>query len=143
MARQYITQVGGKIKTNYMIPFLASHMFQQQSNWKQSSETETTNKKDYYKLLKLKPMFIKLNISSHGNTFLPQLVNVSMVKEIRGGFTDMHEVSPDKWCVLKFIDGDELYVEGSVDTLLSMIWNEQDKTIDVRVRNGSGRLGPF
>ena len=142
MARQYITQVGGKIKTNYMIPFLASHMFQQQSNWKRSDETETT-KKQYYKLLKLKPMFIKLNVSSHGNTFLPQLINVSMVKEIRGGFTDMHALSPDKWCVAKFIDGEELYIEGSVDDLQSKIFNENDRTLDVRVRNGSGRLGPL
>jgi hypothetical protein len=103
-----------------MISFLASHMFQQQSNWKRSDATETT-KKQYYKLLKLKPMFIKLNVSSHGNTFLPQLINVSMIKEIRGGFTDMHGVSSDKWCTAKFIDGEELYVEGSIDDLKDKI----------------------
>ena len=109
-----------------MIPFLASHMFQQQSNWKQSDETETTNKKDYYKLLKLKPMFIKLNVSSHGGKFLPQLINVSMIKEIRGGYMDMNGLTPDKWCTVKFIDGDEQWVEGSMDEIQFQIWREQD-----------------
>lgn len=98
-------------------------------------------KKEYYKLLKLKPMFIKLNVSSYGGKFLPQLINVSMIKEIRGGYMDMNGVSPDKWCVAKFIDGEELYVEGSIDDLQSKIFNEQDRTLDVRVRNRGG-LGP-
>ena len=105
-----------------MIPFLASTMFQNQltSNWNRSDETET-KKKTYYKFLKLKPMFIKLNVSSHGKNFLPQLINISMVKEIRGGYMDMHGVTPDKWCVAKFIDGDELYVEGTIDELNTII----------------------
>ena len=98
------------------------------------SSEQSERKKDYYKLLKLKPMFIKLNVSSHGSQFLPQLINVSMIKEIRGGYMDMNGVSPDKWCVAKFIDGDEQWIEGSMDTLLSLIWNEQDKTIDVRIQ---------
>jgi hypothetical protein len=88
-------------------------------------------------------MFIKLNVSSHGGKFLPQLINVSMIKEIRGGYMDMNGVSPDKWCVAKFIDGEELYVDGELEDLQSKIWNEQDRTIDVRVRNGSNRLGPL
>ena len=125
-----------------MIPFLASHMFQQQSNWKQSSDSGETTKKEYYKLLKLKPMFIKLNVSSHGSTFLPQLINVSMIKEIRGGYMNMNGVSPDKWCTAKFIDGDELYVEGELEELQSKIWSEQDRTIDVRIRNRTG-FGPY
>jgi hypothetical protein len=125
-----------------MISFLASHMFQHQSNWSRSDESETIKKKDYYKLLKLKPMFIKLNVSSHGRNFLPQIINVSMIKEIRGGYMDMQGLSPDKWCVAKFIDGEELYVEGSIDDLQSEIFNEQDRTLDVRVRNRSG-LGPL
>jgi hypothetical protein len=87
-------------------------------------------------------MFIKLNVSSHGGKFLPQLINVSMIKEIRGGFTELNGVTPDKWCVAKFIDGDEQWVEGELEELQSKIWSEQDRTIDVRVRNRSG-LGPF
>jgi hypothetical protein len=105
-------------------------------------KTEELKKKTYYKLLKLKPMFIKLNVSSHGGKFLPQLINVSMIKEIRGGYMDMNGVSPDKWCTAKFIDGEELYVEGELEDLQSKIWSEQDRTIDVRIRNKSG-LGPF
>ena len=110
-----------------MIPFLASHMFQNQSlsNWNRSDETET-KKKTYYKLLKLKPMFIKLNVSSYGSNFLPQLINVSMIREIRGGYMDMNGVTPDKWCVAKFIDGDELYIEGTIDELQSKIWREEE-----------------
>ena len=126
-----------------MIPFLASHMFQQQSNWKRSSDSEETTKKEYYKLLKLKPMFIKLNVSSHGSQFLPQLINVSMIKEIRGGFTELNGVTPDKWCVAKFIDGEELYVEGELDDLQSKIWSEADKDIHVRVRGRASGIGPF
>ncbi len=123
---------------------LGAGLIQQQilrsSNSYSSEQSET--KKQYYKLLKLKPMFIKLNVSSHGSQFLPQLINVSMIKEIRGGYMDMNGVSPDKWCVAKFIDGDDLYVEGDVEDLQSKIWNEQDRTIDVRIRNRSG-LGPY
>lgn len=105
-----------------MIPFLASTMFQNQltSNWNRNDETET-KKKTYYKFLKLKPMFIKLNVSSYGKNFLPQLINVSMVKEIRGGYMDMNGLTPDKWCVAKFIDGDEMYVEGTIDELNTII----------------------
>jgi uncharacterized protein YjbJ (UPF0337 family) len=125
-----------------MIPFLASHMFQQQSNWKRSDETETTTKKEYYKLLNFKPMLIKLNVASHGNRFLPQLVNISMIKEIRGGYVDMYGLTPDKWCVGKFIDDSELWIEGSLDELQSKIFDEQDRTLDVRVTNRSG-LGPL
>ena len=123
---------------------LGAGLIQQQilrSSNSYSSEQSKT-KKQYYKLLKLKPMFIKLNVSSHGSQFLPQLINVSMIKEIRGGFTELNGVTPDKWCVAKFIDGDDLYVEGELEELQSKIWSEQDRTIDVRIRNRSG-LGPY
>jgi len=126
-----------------MIPFLASHMFQQQSNWKRNSDSGETTKKDYYKLLKLKPMFIKLNVSSHGSEFLPQLINVSMIKEIRGGFTELRGVSSDKWCVAKLIDGDEIWIEGTLDEIKSKIWDEENKDIYVRVRGRASGLGPF
>ena len=124
---------------------LGAGLIQQQtlrsSNSYSSEQSET--KKDYYKLLKLKPMFIKLNVSSHGGKFLPQLINVSMIKEIRGGYMDMNGVSPDKWCVAKFIDGEELYVEGELDDLQSKIWSEADKDIHVRVRGRASGMGPF
>ena len=110
-----------------MIPFLAAGMLQNQilrnSNY---GAYQTETKKQYYKLLKLKPMFIKLNVSSHGSQFLPQLINTSMIKEIRGGYMDLNGLSPDKWCVIRYIDGDELYVEGSIDELQSQIWREQE-----------------
>ncbi len=123
---------------------LGAGLIQQQilRNSNSYSSEQSEKKKQYYKLLKLKPMFIKLNVSSHGGKFLPQLINVSMIKEIRGGFTELNGVSPDKWCVAKFIDGDDLYVEGDVEDLQSKIWNEQDRTIDVRIRNRSG-FGPY
>lgn len=107
------------------------------------SSEQSEKKKQYYKLLKLKPMFIKLNVSPGHGKFLPQLINVSMIKEIRGGYRDIDGLTPDKWCTAKFIDSEELYVEGSIDELQSKIFNENDRTLDVRVRNGSGRLGPL
>ncbi len=123
---------------------LGAGLIQQQilrsSNSYSSEQSET--KKQYYKFLKLKPMFIKLNVSSHGSEFLPELINVSMIKEIRGGFTELRGLTPDKWCVAKFIDGDEQWVEGELEELQSKIWSEQDRTIDVRIRNRSG-LGPY
>jgi hypothetical protein len=123
---------------------LGAGLIQQQilrsSNSYSSEQSET--KKQYYKLLKLKPMFIKLNVSSYGSQFLPQLINVSMIKEIRGGFTELNGVTPDKWCVAKFIDGDEQWIEGELEELQSKIWSEQDRTIDVRIRNRSG-FGPY
>ena len=128
-----------------MIGLMGAGLIQQQilrSSNSYSSEQSETPKKQYYKLLKLKPMFIKLNVSSHGSQFLPQLINVSMIKEIRGGFTELNGVTPDKWCVAKFIDGDEQWVEGELEELQSKIWSEQDRTIDVRVKNRSG-LGPL
>ena len=126
-----------------MIPFLGSALFQPRFILNISGESETIKKKQYYKLLKLKPMFIKLNVSSHGSQFLPQIINASMIKEIRGGYMDLNGLSPDKWCVIKFIDGDELYAEGSIDDLQSKIWSEQDKTLDVRVEQRRTGRGPL
>jgi hypothetical protein len=112
-----------------MIPFLASPMFQNQilrGGSYSSIQDETETKKQYYKLLNFKPMFIKLNVSSHGSQFLPQLVNLSMIKEIRGGFTELNGVSPDKWCAGECIDGSDIWIEGSLDEIQSKIWKEQE-----------------
>lgn len=133
-------------KTKIMIGILlGAGLIQQQtlrsSNSYSSEQSET--KKQYYKLLKLKPMFIKLNVSSHGSEFLPQLINVSMIKEIRGGFTELRGVSPDKWCVAKLIDGDEMWIEGTLDEIKSKIWDEENKDIYVRVRGRASGLGPL
>ena len=122
---------------------LLQHQILRNSNYGSYSAHQTETKKQYYKLLKLKPMFIKLNVSSHGSQFLPQIINASMIKEIRGGYMDLNGLSPDKWCVIRYIDGDELYAEGNIDDLQSKIWNEQDKTLDVRIRNGRSGLGPL
>jgi len=89
-------------------------------------KTEEIKKKQYYKLLNFEPMIIKLNVASHGNSFLPQLVNISMIKEIRGGYIDMWGLTPDKWCVGKFIDDNEIWIEGSLDEIQSKIWREEE-----------------
>ena len=122
---------------------LGAGLIQQQTLRGSNSYHSEETKKHYYKLLKLKPMFIKLNVSSHGGKFLPQLINVSMIKEIRGGYIELHGLTPDKWCVAKFIDGEELYVEGELDDLQSKIWSEADKDIHVRVRGRASGIGPF
>jgi len=126
-----------------MIPFLASHMFQQQSTWRRSSDSETTKKKSYYKLLKLKPMFIKLNVSSYGSGFIPQLINISMVKLIAEGYTEINGLPYDKWCTVRLIDDTDLHVEGTLDELKSKIWDEQNRDVYVKVRNRVSGLGPL
>jgi hypothetical protein len=119
-------------------------MFQQQSTWRRSSDSEETSKIQYYKLLKLKPMFIKLNVSSHGSEFKPQIINLSMVREITEGYKlSMRGLSPTEWCILKFIDDSELYVDSTLDELQSKISDEENKDIYVRVRGRASGLGPL
>ncbi len=132
-------------KTKIMIGVLLGAGLIQQQTLRSSNSysSEQTTKKQYYKLLNFKPMFIKLNVSSHGSKFLPQLINLSMIKEIRGGFTELNGVSPDKWCVATFIDGDDQWIEGSMDEIKSKIWDEENKDIYVRVRGRASGLGPL
>ena len=111
-----------------MLPFILPQTIRPYSynnSYEYDSNSEQT-KKQYYKLLNFEPMIIKLNVASHGNRFLPQLVNISMIKEIRGGYIDMYGLTPDKWCVAKFIDDNEIWIEGSLDEIQSKIWREQE-----------------
>ena len=61
---------------------LGAGLIQQQTLRSSSSYHSEETKKDYYKLLKLKPMFIKLNVSSHGTPFLQQIVIFQWLKKL-------------------------------------------------------------
>lgn len=125
-----------------MISFLASHMFQNQSNWNRSNSDETKeNKKEYLTKLKYKPMLIKLKASHGGSTeFKEQLINLSMIKEVKPGWTDIPGLDKDKWCEVHFIDGNSLYVQ---TTLNDILYSIQDREINVVTRQHRTGRGPF
>lgn len=127
-----------------MIPFLASHMFQNQSRWNRGYiETEETNKnkKEYLTKLKYKPMLVKLKASHGGGTeFKEQLINLSMIKEVRPGWTENQGLDKDKWCEVHFIDGNSLYVESTLNDILYSI---QDREINVVTRQHRTGRGPL
>lgn len=102
-----------------MIPFLASTMFQNRltSNWRSSNET-IENKKQYLTALKFKPMLVKVR-ANHGGDWKDQLINLSMIKEVRPGWSDNQGLNKNEWCEVHFIDGNTLYVKGNIDSLLN------------------------
>ena len=127
-----------------MIPFLASHMFQNQSlsNWNSRSEETNENKKDYLKVLKFKPMLVKLKTSHGGGTeFKDQLINLSMIKEVRPGWTDFMGFDKDKWCEAHFIDGSSLYVESTLNDILYTAKDREE--INVVTRQRRTGMGPL
>ena len=122
-----------------MIPFLASTMFQNQltSNWGRNDETKV-DKKDYLKLLKFKPMLVKVNASHILADFKPQLINLSMVKEVRQGWSNLEDgTTKENWCQIDFIDGSGLYIKGNID---SFLYNDK---LDSTLKNVLGDANPL
>ena len=130
-----------------MISFLASHMFQQQSNWSRSSDSETPqNKKDYLKVLKFKPMLIKVKASEAFDVEMHErLINVSMIKEVKSGWKTMEVMGllQSDWSTIEFIDGSSVYAAISIDELLSEIEDIQDRVINVKTYQRRGFGGPL
>lgn len=90
------------------------------------SEQQKQNKKQFLAKLKFKPMLVKLKVSYGGMEFKEQLINLSMIKEVRPGWTDIQGLDKDKWCEVHFIDGSSLYVETTLDGLQIIIWREEE-----------------
>jgi hypothetical protein len=110
-----------------MIPFLASHMFQQQSNWKRSSDSEETKKKkQYYKLLNNKPMMIQITELVSSEIESDIMINASMIKKVERGFDNFGPYNKDEWSTITFIDDDYLRVKMSIEELQHTIWKEQE-----------------
>jgi len=107
-----------------MIPFLASHMFQNQSNWNRSDDTNPIKSKNYLKVLKYKPMFLKLKVSNaYDYEMKERLINVSMIKEVTPGTSDMKKVGLKEgtWCYINFIDDNGIYAQIGMNSLLCEI----------------------
>ena len=110
-----------------ILPLLSINMLSNRTSVNSyDSELQKQNKKQFLAKLKYKAMLVKLKASYGGMEFKEQLINLSMVKEIRPGWTDIQGLDKDKWCEVHFIDGSSVYVESTLDGLQSIIWREQE-----------------
>ena len=107
------------------------------------SEHQKQNKKQFLAKLKYKPMLIKIKVSSGGMEFKEQLINLSMIKEVRPGWTDNQGLDKDEWCEVHFIDGERLYVETTLNDVLAKLWDIQDREINVRTSERRTGRGPL
>ena len=116
---------------------LSNHL--QQNSY--DSEQQKQNKKQFLAKLKFKPMLVKLKVSYGGMEFKEQLINLSMIKEVRPGWTDIQGLDKDKWCEVHFIDGSSLYVESTINDIL---YTEKDREeINVVTRQYRTGGGPY
>ena len=105
------------------------------------SEQQKQNKKQFLAKLKYKPMLIKIKVSSGGMEFKEQLINLSMIKEVRPGWTDIQGLDKDKWCEVHFIDGSSLYVETTINDILYTAKDREELNVVTRQhRTGRGPL---
>ena len=105
------------------------------------SEQQKQNKKQFLAKLKYKAMLVKLKASYGGMEFKEQLINLSMIKEIRPGWTDNQGLDKYKWCEVHFIDGSSVYVES---TLNDILYTEKDREeINVVTRQYRTGGGPY
>ena len=130
-----------------MIPILgllATNILTTNSPTYNSSSGETTkNKKQFLAKLKYKAMLVKVKVSSGGDEFKEQLINLSMIKEVRQGWGDNQGLSKDEWCEVHFIDGSNVYVETTLNEMLSKLWDIQDRDINVVTRQRPTGRGPL
>ena len=126
-----------------MIPILPLLSVMSLSNHLQqsSNDSEQQNKKQFLAKLKYKPMLVKLKASYGGMEFKEQLINLSMIKEIRPGWSENQGLDKDKWCEIHFIDGSSVYVES---TLNDILYSEKDREeINVVTRQYRTGGGPY
>lgn len=105
------------------------------------SEQQTKNKKQFLAKLKYKAMLVKLKASYGGMEFKEQLINLSMVKEIRPGWNDVQGLDKDKWCEVHFIDGSSVYVETTLNDIFYTAKDREEINVVTRQhRTGRGPL---
>lgn len=107
------------------------------------SEQQKQNKKQFLAKLKYKAMLVKIKASYGGDTFKEQLINLSMIKEVRPGWTDNQGLTKDEWCEVHFIDGSSVYVSTTLNEVLSKLWDIQDRDINVVTRQRPSGRGPL
>ena len=106
-----------------------------------SEQQQKQKKKQFLAKLKYKPMLVKLKTSYGGMEFKEQLINLSMIKEIRPGWSENQGLDKDKWCEVHFIDGSSVYVES---TLNDILYTEKDREeINVVTRQHRTGGGPY
>lgn len=109
-----------------------------------SSSGETTkNKKQFLAKLKYKPMLVKVKVSCGGDEFKEQLINLSMIREVRPGWNELHGLNKDEWCEVHFIDGSSVYVATTLNEMLAKLWDIQDRDINVVTRQRPSGRGPL
>lgn len=105
------------------------------------SELQKQNKKQFLAKLKYKAMLVKLKASYGGMEFKEQLINLSMVKEIRPGWNDVQGLDKDKWCEVHFIDGSSVYVETTLNDIFYTAKDREEINVVTRQhRTGRGPL---
>ena len=107
------------------------------------SEQQKQKKKQFLAKLKYKPMLVKIKASYGGMEFKEQLINLSMIKEVRTGWSDNQGLSKDEWCEVHFIDGSNVYVETTLNEMLAKLWDIQDRDINVVTRQRPTGRGPL
>lgn len=107
------------------------------------SEQQKKNKKQFLAKLKYKPMLVKIKASYGGDGFKEQLINLSMIKEVRPGWNILHRLGKDEWCEVHFIDGSSVYVETTLNEMLAKLWDIQDREINVRTSERRTGRGPL
>jgi hypothetical protein len=107
------------------------------------SEQQKQNKKQFLAKLKYKSMLVKIKASYGGDGFKEQLINLSMIKEVRPGWNILHRLSKDEWCEVHFIDGSNVYVETTLNEMLAKLWDIQDREINVRTSERRTGRGPL
>lgn len=119
------------------VTMLSNHMIQSSND----SEQQTKSKKQFLAKLKYKAMLVKLKASYGGMEFKEQLINLSMVKEVRPGWGDNQGLDKDKWCEVHFIDGSSVYVESTLnDIFYTMKDREEINVVTRQHRTGRGPL---
>ena len=121
------------------VTMLSNSMIQSSND----SEQTKQNKKQFLAKLKYKAMLVKLKASYGGMEFKEQLINLSMIKEVRPGWTDNQGLDKDEWCEVHFIDGERLYVETTLNDVLAKLWDIQDREINVRTSERRTGRGPL
>ena len=116
-----------------MVGILGAALIQQQilrnsSYGAYQTKTETTKKKQYYKLLNKKPMMIQVTELTLYNQLEEEdlMINVSMIKKVKRGFQDLGPYSKDEWSIIEFFDDETMRVKMSADELQNAIWKEQE-----------------
>lgn len=128
-----------------ILGLLASNILTTNSpNYNSSSGETTKNKKQFLTKLKYKAMLVKVKVSSGGDEFKEQIINLSMIKEVRQGWGDkLYGLNKDEWCEIRFIDGANLYVASTLDDILTKLSDIQNRDINVTTRRYPSGVGPY